>query len=255
MIRGERGVYDVKNFSLTLRLNALQGDGTISLDQPQQQSRIWPLDNVGWLADQPQNFRDWVERSGRWRSFEPGQFIYHAGDQSDGLYGLAEGSIQLTFPLVAKEPVTIHRAEVGFWVGDNAEFTGRPRLISLVAGTRCKLLHLPSNAIAHYLKEQSDHWRYFYALSAMNTATAIIQLSEVLSLTVRARVCRRILSLAGTSNEVEITQDELSELLGVTRATSRRCLADLADQGAIKLLYRKLRILDVEKLQSYQDEQ
>ncbi len=214
-----------------------------------------PLDTVGWLASQPKDFCEWVERAGRWRTFEPGQFIYHAGDASDGIYGLAEGSLQVTFPLVAKEPVTIHRAEVGFWIGDNAEFTGRPRLISLIAGTKCRLLHLSSSAIAAHLNEVHDHWRCFYTLSADNTATAIMLLSEVLSLTVRARVCRRLLKLAGSRQEVEITQDELAELLGVTRATSRRCLTDLAEQGAVELHYRKLRLINADVLRSYEDEQ
>lgn len=214
-----------------------------------------PLDSVGWLADQPKAFRDWVERAGRWRTFEAGAFIYHAGDKSDGLYGLAEGSVQVTFPLIAKEAVIIHRAEVGFWIGDNAEFTGRPRLISLVAGTRSKLLHLPSSAIAPHLIDVPDHWRCFYALSAMNTATAVMHLSEALSLTVRARMCRHLLRLTATTQEVEITQDELAELIGVTRATSRRCLSDLAEQGAIELGYRKLRVLNGDILESYKDEQ
>lgn len=214
-----------------------------------------PLDSVGWLTTQPKEFCEWVERAGRWRTYDPGQFIYHAGDPSDGIYGLAEGSLRVTFPLTAKEAVVIHRAEIGFWVGDNAEFTGRSRLISLMAGTKSKLLHLPSSAISAHLNDVPDHWRCFYFLSAINTAAAIVHLSEALSLTVRARMCRQLLRLATTTQEVEITQDELAELIGVTRATSRRCLADLADQGAIEIFYRKVRVLDADVLQSYEDEQ
>ena len=75
-------------------------------------SDLAPLDGVGWLAQQPPAFRDWAAATGRWRRYREGQVLYDAGDPSDGLYGLADGSLDVTFPLVAEEPVTLHRAEV-----------------------------------------------------------------------------------------------------------------------------------------------
>ncbi len=80
-------------------------------------------------------------------------------------------------------------------------------------------------------------------------------LSEALSLTVRARVSRRLLQLAERSQEAPITQDDLAKLVGVTRGTLRRCLDDLAARGAIEMRYRKLRVLNAKVLSAFQDEQ
>ncbi len=112
-----------------------------------------PLDRVGWLAAQPESFRDWVSRVARWRDVEAGEFLFQAGDPSDGLFGLASGSLEITFPLVAEEPVVIYRAEVGFWIGDNAELADEPRLVSVMAAVRSRVLHVSSAAIRAHLAE------------------------------------------------------------------------------------------------------
>jgi CRP/FNR family transcriptional regulator, cyclic AMP receptor protein len=73
-----------------------------------------PLDERGWLAAQPNDFRDWIARAGRWRKYAAGHVLYDAGEPADALYGLCEGALNITLPLVGDEPVTIHRAEPGF---------------------------------------------------------------------------------------------------------------------------------------------
>jgi CRP-like cAMP-binding protein len=216
---------------------------------------IAPLDRTGWLASQAEDFRCWVASAAAWRTYAPGQFLYQAGDTSAGLYGLADGGLEITFPLVAQEPVTIYRAEIGFWVGDNAELAEVPRMVSLMAATKCRVLHLPSRAIRSLLAQRPEHWRAFYRLSATNVKLLASLLSEALALTVRARVCRRLLQLSNHSLEVEITQGDLARMLGLARATLRRTLADLAGLGGVDLRYRRVRVVDPTVLISYQDEQ
>lgn len=216
---------------------------------------IAPLDQVGWLAEQPSDFKAWAARHGRWRHYTAGQFVYHAGDPADGLYGLAAGAIEVSFPLLAEEPVTLYRAEIGFWIGDNAELSETPRVVSLRAVSASRMLHLPATAIRALLAERPHHWREFYRLSARNVSIAITFLSEALALTVRARVCRRLLTLAAGAREASITQDELGRLVGAPRTTLRRCLAELADCGAVGLRYRRVEILDPAVLASFKDEQ
>ncbi|MBA2126525.1 hypothetical protein DLM45_09865 [Hyphomicrobium methylovorum] len=105
-------------------------------------AKLTPLDQLGWLAEQPKEFMNWASEIGRWRRYGAGQFVYQAGDPSDGIYGLADGSLEITFPLVAEEPVSVYRAEVGFWIGDAAELASVPRIVSLMAATESRLLHL-----------------------------------------------------------------------------------------------------------------
>ena len=216
---------------------------------------IAPLDQIGWLAGEGEAFRAWAAQAGRWRVYDAGQVIYTAGDASDGIYGLGSGVLELSLPLVGGEPVLLHLAETGFWIGDAAELARVPRAVSLAAASRCRLLHLPSHRIHALLAASPEHWSAFYRLSMINAMTASRHLSEALALTVRARVCRHLLRLAEARSVVEITQDDLARLVGVARGTLRRCLAELAEFGAIDTRYRHLRVLDPEILARYRNEQ
>jgi len=55
-------------------------------------TRLGVLAEIGWLSRQPKDFQSLVARLGRWRSLDAGETIYHAGDEPEGLFGLAEVS-------------------------------------------------------------------------------------------------------------------------------------------------------------------
>jgi CRP-like cAMP-binding protein len=215
---------------------------------------ISPLNKLGWLADQSPELHSWASEVGQWRSYDAGQAIYQADDPADGLYGLAEGAIQIAFPLPTREQVFLHRAEVGFWIGDLAELASAPRLVSVVSATNSRLLHISSEKVRRLLDYHPWHWPAFYRLSVSNMRMALTLLSEALSLTVRARVCRRLLALSEANPDIEITQETLSELLGVTRPTLRRCLLDLEERGAIARKYSRLSIIAPLVLKAFCDE-
>jgi CRP/FNR family cyclic AMP-dependent transcriptional regulator len=230
----------------------VRGDCTI---RSNSEGTLGLLGVHGWLASEPEEFKRWAELSGKWRVYQPGQFLYFSGDPSDGIYGLESGSLEVTFPLVAEEPVVLHRAQVGFWVGDNGELSDTPRTISLMAATECRMLHLPRLAIRKLLADDPKHWQSFYRLATINTTVAVGLLAEALSLTLRARMCRRLLLLTDTSIDVTVTQEDLSKMLGVYRSTLRPILNKLAKSGAIELGYRRIRVIDRAILASFRDEQ
>jgi CRP/FNR family cyclic AMP-dependent transcriptional regulator len=214
-----------------------------------------PLDRVGWLANQPYDFRQWVAKVAEWRNYNVGKAIYLAGDQSDGIYGLASGALELTFPLIGDEPVSIYRAEVGFWIGDSAELSDEPRLISLFAASECRMLHIPSRAIRTRLASRPADWQYFFRLSHINVKTAVTLLAETLALTVRARICRRLLKLTEADAEARITHEQLAKFLGLTRTTVTEELRRLSTRGAIDTGYGRIRVLDRSILEAYRKEQ
>jgi CRP/FNR family transcriptional regulator, cyclic AMP receptor protein len=218
-------------------------------------SELAPLDAVGWLAQQPPEFRDWAAAAGRWRRYQKGQVLYDAGDPSDGLYGLADGAFDITFPLVAEEPVTIHPAEIGFWIGDSALLAHEPRAVTLHAALPSRVFFIPGAAVRALLAGRPEHWRAFYLLSHINAVTAVNVLAQTLALSVPARVARRLLRLADPSGVVSVTQDDLAKLVGVARATLQRAFEELAQAGAIETGYRSVTIADRAALERYVNQQ
>jgi CRP-like cAMP-binding protein len=87
-----------------------------------------------------------------------------------------------------------------------------------------------------------------------NTVLTATLLAEVLSLTPRARVARLLLRLADTDGVVEVNQEELARLLGMTRSSIRRAIGSLVDVGLISAGYGRLRIVDHDGLQGLTQE-
>ena len=216
---------------------------------------IAPLDKTGWLSDQPEAFRSWVADAAHWCRFGAGEFVFLAGDQSDGVYGLASGTVEITFPLYAAEPVAVYFAEVGFWAGESAELAEDPRHVSLMSVTESRMLHLTGSAIRALLSQQPRHWRSFYQLSQRNFGVLLNLLSEALSLSVRARICRRLLGLTERHDEVVLTQEQLAKILGLARSTVRSELTKLTSMDAIELGYGRIRVINRATLERLKNEQ
>jgi len=202
------------------------------------------LGEVGWLSQQPPDFQAVVARLGRWREFRPKEIIYLAGSAPDGLYGLAAGTLEISFPLVGEEQVTVHRAEPGFWIGEAAILASQDRFITLTAATPVKVLFVSRIELRRLIEADPRHWGAFYEQSVGNQIITLTLLAEVLSLTPRARVARLLLRLADAEGVVTGNQEDLARLLGMTRSSIRRVITNLAESKLIATGYSSLRILD-----------
>lgn len=190
----------------------------------------------------------WAAENGRWRHFSAGEIIYLAGDEPDGMYGLASGALDVSFPLQGEEAVTLHRAEPGFWIGEAALMAGATRIVGLSAALESRVFHIPLGALSELLRRDPACWRLLYEQSFANLTVALTLLAEALSLTPRARVARLLLRLADDDGSVRGSQDDFGRLIGMTRSSVRRALASLAAEGAVRTGYACLEIVDRERL-------
>ncbi len=213
-------------------------------------SKLAPLDGRGWLAGQSADFRAWVAGNGRWRVFGPGRVLYGAGEDPDGLYGLGSGALEVTFPLVGDEVVTVHRAEVGFWIGESALLARTTRLLSIEAAAEARVFFVPAAAIRALVADQPEQWQAFFELSHINVSTAVTLLAEALALSPRARVARVLLRLADAEGRVEVRQDELARLIGMTRSSLQRTLQNLSESAVLSRGYGCLLVLDRARLEA-----
>ncbi|MCA8879518.1 MAG: cyclic nucleotide-binding domain-containing protein [Rhodobacteraceae bacterium] len=209
-----------------------------------------PLHRLGWLSHQSPELRDWFVANGRWRTYSAGEIIYLHGDSPDGMYGLGSGAIDVYFAPADEDPVLVHRAETGFWIGESALLAHNQRIISLSAATECRVFRVPAPALRSLLSSAPQHWPAFYELTHANCLLALTLLSEALTLTPLARLARLMLRLSAGGPEIVANQDDLGRLLGLTRSSLRRSLSRLAATGAITTGYGRISIVDHERLLS-----
>ena len=213
-----------------------------------------PLAERGWLSTQPPEFQDWVARNGRWHVYFAGQVLYDAGEEPDALDGLGHGPLEATLPLFGDEPVTVYRAEPGFWIGEAALLSGATRVLSIVAATEARVFRVPAARIRTLLGERPEAWESFFSLSHLHAITATTLLAEALALSPRARLARMLLRLADEDGRVVARQEELARLIGMTRSSLQRTLAGLTAAGWVRSGYGCLLVHDQAALEAMRDE-
>ncbi len=202
------------------------------------------LAKTGWLSETPALFRGKVAEIGQWRRIDRGRRLFYAGDPPDAIYGLEDGILDLALPVSAQEECRIFRASPGFWIGDGALVSRATRTLSVETASDCLLYRVPFSALLKHLEDHPADWRHIHHLATLNGILAIRVLSEVLTLPPQARIARALLRLADKEGSVASTQEELGELVGVSRATFRRAVRDLVASGAVDTRYGHVRIVD-----------
>ena len=200
-------------------------------------SNLSPQDKIGWLAGESAEFKNWVQENGYWRRLAQGEDVYIAGDEPDGIYGLAHGILEISFPLDDVTNVSIHRAEPGFWMGESALFSRERRMVSLSAATDCLVFHIPAAAMERLTIEKPESWRAFYRQSHINQKQTVRLLAESIALSPRARFSRLLLRLSENGGDIVGSQESLGALLGLRFTTCKRIAASLVAANAIESGY------------------
>jgi CRP-like cAMP-binding protein len=116
------------------------------------------------------------------------------------------------------------------------------------------LFELSQPVLGKLLRDNPDWWPHFVGIMYENMGTALALLADQLALSSAARLARRLVSHAeagGAGPEVEevpLSQAELAAMLGMSRASLARALAQMADLGLVERGYGRVRIVDAEGL-------
>lgn len=205
---------------------------------------IAPLDGVGWLAEQSEELKEWFVSKGNWRRLPEGQALYLTDDETDGIYGLGMGMLDVEYAPDELESFVLIRIEPGAWIGQEAIMPGQRRPFSLIAATDCEVFFVSRYALRKLLEQRPHLWPAFYSLAIIQALKLMEFLCEALTLTPEMRLARLLLRLSATTPDVAASQRELGALLGMPRSSLRRSLAVLSDAGAIRTGYGKVSVID-----------
>ena len=201
----------------------------------------WPI-----LAGIPEEDVRRVLQIARRRTFGRREVVFHRGDPADTLHLVHSGR----FAVRIGTPLGRH--------GDAEDASARARRS---ARSRCSTTSAPRSATIVALETSETraiHKLDFDALRARHPACRDI-LATALALRVRRlsellveahyepadrRVLRRVAELAVEGGVVPLTQEELSNLAGTSRATVNRVVRDAQERGEVELRRRRIDVLD-----------
>lgn len=193
----------------------------------------------------------------RIRRFRRGETVFHQGDPGDALFVVASGSVKVVLPSdEGAEPAIVAVLGRGEFFGELAILDGAPHSATIVAVERTETLVLHRDAFLELIDLEAGLRRALLASLAAEIRRLTGHVEDLHFLDLPGRLASRIVRLAAsagaTSGEARIawpyTQSEIAGMIGGSRQSVNRLLADLNDQGFIRLERNHLVVADLERL-------
>lgn len=209
-----------------------------------------------WFSVLPETFQKFILEYGKQITFEKNSYVFHAQDEFDGIYTVLEGSISLGYVDVNGNEALSAIAEPIMWFGEISLIDHEPRSHDAIALKKSTVLHIPAKPLNDLLKDNPYYWYYFARLTSQKLRYVFLEQIAIQTRSLSQRLAQRLLFiLEGYGNhlivqerQIHISQDQLANMLTVSRQTINYELNLLEKQNIIKISFRKIEILDIEKL-------
>ncbi|WP_010114852.1 Crp/Fnr family transcriptional regulator [Acinetobacter sp. P8-3-8] len=214
------------------------------------------LQNNVWYSQLPSLFQDYITQHATHLYIERDQAVFHHGDPFDGIYAVIQGKIRLGYIDIEGNQSIAAIVEPIMWFGEISLVDQQPRSHHAIAVEKSTILKVSSTAIEQILKEQPQFWFHIAQLTSQKLRIAFLELIAIQTLNISQRLAQRLLFiLNGYGNHVHIenhiihlSQEQLAQMLMCSRQTINQELHLLEQQGILKIAFRKVEILDVQKL-------
>ena len=184
-----------------------------------------------------------------------GQILFKEGDPGDRLFVVVEGKLKLGTSSGDGRENLLSILGPGDMFGELSLFDPGPRTATAVVDSR--LLTLANDQVIGWVTAHPEVSLQLLGRLAQRLRKANDVLSDLVFADVPGRVAKAIIELGerfGTKKDDglhvnhELTQEELAQLVGASRETVNKALADFATRGWVKLEPRAVIVLDYERL-------
>ena len=183
---------------------------------------------------------------------EKGDVMLPAGSAVDGWYAVLSGLVMLQSPTSLRRSSAFIGVPDGDWFGEGSALKPEPRRYNVVALRPTTLLCLPLPLFAT-LRETSMAFNQFLVLHLnmrLGQAMTIIEAGRTQSPEHRVALYLSRLFWRST-RRLNLTQDELGQLVGLSRQTVNKVLRALEGIGIVSLDFGRVAIVDDEALNAY----
>lgn len=186
-----------------------------------------------------------------------GAVLFRAGDRGDQLYLIASGKVKLgrTSPDGRESLLAILGERELF--GELALFDPGPRTATATAVSETHVIGLRNENLKHLLISNPKVAEQLLKALAKRLRKTNDSLADLVFSDVPGRVAKALIDLADrfgrpTNDGIlvahELTQEELAQLVGASRETVNKALAEFAQRNWIRLEARAVVILDIQRL-------
>lgn len=189
---------------------------------------------------------------------ERGDVLFEEGEPGDRLYVITSGKVKLGRKSPDGRENLLAILGPGEMFGELSLFDPGARTTTATAVAGTDLVALSHPELSEFVSGRPDVAMKLLGSIARRLRRTNEALGDLVFTDVPGRVAKALLDLSdrfgrpvddGTLVAHDLTQEELAQLVGASRETVNKALADFASRGWVKLEARAVTILDVERLQ------
>ena len=186
-----------------------------------------------------------------------GEIVFSEGEPGDSLYIVLSGKIKLGRRAADGRQNLVSIMGPSDMVGELSLFDPGPRTATATAVTDARLARLKKTSLRPWLNNRPEIAEQLLRVLARRLRRTNDALADLIFTDVPGRVAKQLLQLAqrfGTQEggalrvTHDLTQEEIAQLVGASRETVNKALADFAHRGWIRLEGKSVLISDSERL-------
>lgn len=188
---------------------------------------------------------------------DKGERLFAEGDAGDKLYIILSGKIKLTkaAPDGRENLLSVHGP--GEMFGELSLFDPIPRTSSASAVTNARLAAVAHEDVRSWLSTRPEVAMHLLQALAQRLRRINEVKADLVFTDVPGRVAKALLDLSdrfgvltpdGVQVNHDLTQEELAQLVGASRETVNKALADFAARGWIQLAAKSVLVTDTDRL-------
>jgi CRP-like cAMP-binding protein len=215
------------------------------------------LDASAWARALPPAEVDRVVAETALRPCAAGELVCRKGEAVEHWIGIVDGLVKMASASVDGKPTSFTGIGTGGWFGEGSLLKDEPRRYDIVALRDSIVAYMPRATFARLLDTNLAFNRFL--LTQLNE-----RLGQFIALVEHDRLrgpeARLARSLAGLYNPVlypglgatlPVSQEELGQLVGLSRQRVNQALKRLEGEGLVRVEYGGVTVLDLARLRDY----
>jgi CRP/FNR family cyclic AMP-dependent transcriptional regulator len=198
---------------------------------------------------------DQLCRYAKFAALKRGTTIFSRGDPGNSLFAVISGTVKMSISSPDGRSAIFNLIGAGEIFGEIALFDGLPRTADATANTNCEILVIDRREFLPFVRSQPALAMNFIELLCTRLRWTSDQVEHVILQNLPSRLANALLRLtekharAPEGRMIAITQQEISEMVGMTRESINKQLRAWAARNWVRLEHGAIVVLNAEPLQ------
>ncbi|CAN5375137.1 Crp/Fnr family transcriptional regulator [soil metagenome] len=222
--------------------------------RPETASRLSVLRDHPFFRELEPGALDQLCRYANLRKFRRGATVFAKGDPGNSLFAVANGAVKMSISSIEGRSAILNLISKGEIFGEIALLDGGPRTTDAIAHNNCELIVIDRRDFLPFLRAQPGLAMRFIELLCGRLRWTSEQIEHVILQDLPGRLANVLIGLAdrrqpaAAGRPIAITQQEIGEMVGMTRESINKQLRAWASSKWVRLEHGAILILDPKAL-------